>query len=250
MRKYEEARNDFKDSKTEPDIALSLKNLLDLAENHSSIFTDRIVDASQIKKAGKLDAKKLLPNDLEIVDSLNEQTCLTKDTKLVIAGAITTFKGMEHGYFYTSSVNNPVYKTLDKYFDLKNPADSLEAQKTLLKSASDEKKPEIIAKIKEILTKKNIAFIDVIKTAVRKTGKSDDNLIVLFDLDYEAFEKCKNVEKYICTSKNTADCLKEIFKKNGTAKYSGKISICHQDRFHYKYEEWKKALDEVIKKKK
>lgn len=245
MTKYQDEKKNFESTQAEDESIESLAKLSTLAKSQKIV--NRIVDADQIEKAVKLADKKLLPNDLEVAQSLNGQTCLTKDTKLVIVGTITPIKGMKHGYFYTSSGRNKVYKTLDDYFKPKCTRSSLVEQKKSLKSASnDVEKQKIIDEIKEILKKYKIAFIDVIKTAVRKQNEASDLKIVLFDLDYDAFKKCKNVEKYICTSNNTADCLKEIFKKNGTTSNSGKISICHQDLFHYKYEEWKDEMDEVF----
>lgn len=214
------------------------KIITDLSKTNED-FVNKIVDDSQIQKA-----VGSLPPGVEMAYSLNGAPYLNHEAKVVIVGTITPWNGSEMGYYYTS-VYNKVYSILDEYFGLKNTNSSLVALKKRLKKASNADKEKIIDEIKDILKQQQIAFIDVIKSAIRVEHNANDDKILLFSLDYDAFKNCDNVDKFICTSNNAADCLKDIFRENGV-NYANKIEICPQDRFHYKKDRWEEVLDDVF----
>ena len=168
------------------------------------------------------------------VQSLNKKYVNNKG-KIAIVGTITPFRG--NGYYCTST-NNRVYETLDRYFGIKNP--SLVDLKKELKNKPNDK--TIINQIITILKQHGIVFIDVIAYAYYIKASSLDDDIMFLSLDYESFKNIE-VDYYICTSKNARDCLYKI--NNNINKDT--CEICHQDRYHYKYEKWEKILNKFLK---
>ena len=137
----------------------------------------------------------------EFVESCNYNHCVTSQTKIVIVGTITPPAGA--GYFY-SSLRNKIYGYLDECFLNTN----LKELKKRLHS-EPEKQNRIIEEIKKQLISKNIAFLDVIKFAIRKKGSSADNDIKFCSLDENVFKINPNAI-YICNSRLAEDCFKEI----------------------------------------
>jgi len=99
-------------------------------------------------------------------------------TKLLIVGTITPPGA---GYFYCSKYNR-IFGYLDERFgtDLKSKKLEVADPGTREKGIDD---------IKRILRDKNIAFLDVMKEAIRKNKSPSDKDILYYTLDYGSFEK-------------------------------------------------------------
>lgn len=190
-----------------------------------------------ISRVKSLDNKKDndLKKDKDCFTSFNSENCITPKTKYIIIGTITPRKNIKYGYFYVGD-KNLLYSILDAKFN-----SNLTDLKNKLRKAKSDKKGEIVEKIKEVLKKHKIAFLDTLKWAKPIPGKenssSDDDLIE-FDLDYKTFKENK---KYldnctlIFTSRNAEFAFYKILSKNIGAKY------CKLFRGANK-KEWLKAL--------
>jgi len=157
----------------------------------------KIISDSEIKQ-------KVIEEKLEFVESCNYNHCVTNETKLIIVGTITPPAGA--GYFY-SSPKNKIYGYLDESFLDTN----LKQLKAKLHSFP-EKRNETISQIKQQLLNKKVAFLDVIKYAIRKKGSSADNDIKYCTLDEEVFKINPNAT-YICNSRLAEQCFNEIYQK-------------------------------------
>lgn len=127
----------------------------------------------------------------ELVESMNKETCLTEKTTLLIVGTLTPPKGQ--GYFYTSP-NNKIYGYID--YALGTNLKELKCQL---------KENNVVDTIKSTLQCHGIAFLDVIKYAIRKETSCLDKDIMQFSLDMEAFKKvatCKNIT-VVCNSRDS-----------------------------------------------
>lgn len=144
-----------------------------------------------------------LEEGLEIVESCNKNNCVTNDTKLIIVGTITPPEGA--GYFYTAP-RNKIYGYIDQALKTTSLKDK---KKELLKMPKSE---EIIESIKTELKKNNIAFLDIIKYAIRKKDSPYDADIKYYTLDVESFKNIKNA-KFICNSIFARDSFIEICKQ-------------------------------------
>ena len=137
----------------------------------------------------------------ELVESINKENCLTEKTKLLIIGTLTPPKGQ--GYFYTSP-NNKIYGYIDE---------TLGTNLKELKSKLNGNKPETVVKeIKSTLQSQGIAFLDVIKFAIRDKTSCLDSDIIQFSLDFDSFKKitnCKNIT-IVCNSRNSERYYKII----------------------------------------
>lgn len=236
--KYSETLTDLKKAQDESKLVEIISKLSKMNAN----FEDKVIEHSEIEK---LDNSVLNTLNIEKADSFNNYSTIDEqETKLVIVGTITPWNGKNLGYFYTSG-RNKVYRILDDFFNLSGTQDSFVNLKKKLKATNNNsKKADIVNLVKENLKNRKIAFVDVIKTAIREKNNSNDDKIILYSLDLDTFKKCENVEKFICTSKNTASCLTNIFDNLGFN--TNKIVVCPQDRFHYKWENWKNELDKVF----
>lgn len=142
---------------------------------------------------------------LECVSSCNARNCVTKDTKLIIVGTITPPEGA--GYFYTAP-RNKIYGYIDQALGNTNLK---ETKKLLLQNPNDAK---IIEDIKHTLVLNKIAFLDVIKFAIRKDDSPYDNDIIYYTVDADSFRNNTDAV-YICNSKFALECFLEICEDLG-----------------------------------
>ena len=148
--------------------------------------------------------KITLQSNLEKAESCNFNHCVTPETKLIIVGTITPPAGA--GYFY-SAPRNKIYGYLDECFS----DTSLKELKKQLHS-NPENKTQIIDEIKKQLTAKKIAFLDVIKYAIRKKDSPADNDIAFCTLDEDVFKISTNAT-IICNSRLAEECFCSICDK-------------------------------------
>lgn len=153
-----------------------------------------------------------------VVSSMNAENCVTNDTKLIIVGTITPPNGQNNGYFYTAP-RNKLYGYLDEALGTK-----LKSKKIALYGASNKDKQKIIEEIKQELIAHKVAFLDVIKKAIRKNGKEDscyDNDIECYCLDCESFQNIPVKTYFICNSLMAHECFEklcpEIYQKENTS---------------------------------
>ena len=146
------------------------------------------------------------------INSFNAQTILSKDTRYLIVGTLTPCQARNPedyscGYFYCGK-QNLMYEFIDGSFD---DGLSLVAAKEEFKKDWKSNK-----NIKDILNKRRIAFLDVIKEAIVVSDSTDDNDIYPFILDIDAFRDAiqyLNNLKVVANSKSAQEALKLIFKK-------------------------------------
>lgn len=156
-------------------------------------------------------------NIYEEVTSLNCQNCLMDDTEIIIVGTITPTEGMRNGYFYTSP-RNRIYG----YIDAARGTGLLEKKRKLTDiGLSRLQKEQIIESIKDELKEQKIAFLDVMKSAIRLKGSCSDRDIKCYTLDYSAFSNIsKHVKKVICHSRLAEECYNVIrVEKNCHPRY-------------------------------
>ena len=132
----------------------------------------------------------------EFVENFNKYSCVTPKTRLIIVGTITPPDGMNNGYFYTAP-HNSVYRLIDesKSTNLKR------LKKSLSKETTPEKKEAVVTQIKNVLEENGIAFLDIMKYAIRQLNKSDDDVIKYYCIDIERFKNIPNSVYFICNSK-------------------------------------------------
>ena len=197
-------------------------------------FIDRVFDKMSIESKN-IDTKKF-----EKVKSLNNfafNKTLISNAKIIIVGTLTPPEGMNNGYYYSSS-KNKVFGILDKCLDSENKLSKLKKELYL-----NPKNKDIINSIEKLLFDYKIAFIDIIDNAIRIKNSSKDDDILMFSLDKKSFEYCNTNQIFICTSKNAKDGLMEISQDKKVNIECSKIFVCHQDRFHFKLENWKDKLN-------
>lgn len=186
-------------------------------------------------------------NGCVIVESMNCKNCVTKDTKLIIVGTITPPDGQNSGYFYTAP-RNRLYGYLDEALGTK-----LKLKKLALYGASDADKQKIIEEIKQELVANNIAFLDVIKKAIHKSGQEDscyDNDIEYYCLDYQSFQDLPDKVFFICNSKMAQECFEEICKEINRQDYTQKprSNYLPQRGIGSSKENWLKAISQFLSK--
>ena len=95
----------------------------------------------------------------KLVKSLNNLSCFTKETRILIVGTLTPPEGMAHGYFYSSS-GNAVYGKLSKCFCEKSADHSSFAylKKKLICEVDWCEKMRIIQQINDKLEEHKMAF--------------------------------------------------------------------------------------------
>ncbi|MBE7074790.1 MAG: hypothetical protein E7376_02285 [Clostridiales bacterium] len=131
-------------------------------------------------------------DNYEIAFNFNSEHCVNAQTKIVIVGTITPPAGC--GYFYTSPANK-IYGYIDealKQTTLKNLKKELFVSKN---------KQEVVNKIKNELVNKNIAFLDIMKSVIRKKGSAYDNDIKYYSLDINGFASVPKNALVICNSR-------------------------------------------------
>lgn len=163
-------------------------------------------------KKESIDEQTFVPIGYERCTSFNNISNFDENTKIIIVGTLTPKKGRDNGYFYSSPTNR-MLEILDTYFLSKNKQSKLLAIKNKLIQNPQDK--SIIEELKKELTKNNLAFLDVVKTAIASSTTASDDEIIEFDLDYETFAKLKNQNVvYICNSLNAEYALNIIAKNN------------------------------------
>lgn len=178
----------------------------------------------------------LQDNDLEKVFSLNKTKSnakLIENATKIIVGTLTSPKGMQNGYYYTSCTRNVVFNTLDEAFDENGKFAKL--KKDLSLSPNNK---QIINQIESKLFDFKIAFIDVINQAIRTKNSPNDSDIFMYSLDLNAFKHCNKNQIFICTSKNAKLCLEKIVKNNNLSIDLTNVFLCQQDRFHFNKQLW------------
>lgn len=192
---------------------------------------------SKCKKQG-IDKNNIPPN-YEYFESFNSNNAVDDNTKVIIVGTLTPYKGRNNGYFY-SAKGNPVYEILDNYFICNI---FVELKNQLISRPKDTVK---INKIKQELRNHNIAFLDVIKEAISPIDTSADNAIKELILDYDAFKNIKNDVVFICNSRAAEYALNIIKDKNNLSntteyvpQYSRRISKDEKQR------QWNEKLKKV-----
>ena len=138
----------------------------------------------------------------EYATCFNAANCVTPETEIIIVGTITPPKGTGNGYFYTAP-RNKIYGYID------------EVRRTNLKElklglGSSATVQDIIT----VLQYQKIAFLDVMRSVVRKQGSPADADIRAFCLDVDTFKSIfkskNNIQKVICNSRLAVECYKKI----------------------------------------
>ena len=187
--------------------------------------------------------------DYEIAESFNRETTLDDNTKLLIVGTLTPPDG-KGKYFY--STRNSVYGLIDEALETPNNNNGIKLVNLKKRFNSDESNNQKVREeIKKHLKKNKIAFLDVVKYAVRNKHSSDDKDIMIAELDYDVFKDLENVKKIIVNSRAAEDALKKIFNKNfGDPEiYNEKVIYLSQNRRGLSRERWaelkEKWLEEI-----
>ena len=165
---------------------------------------DKLADAAVNLMVGLMGVEK---NTHEEVISFNSENCMTENTEVIIVGTITPSEGMKNGYFYTAP-RDRIYG----YIDAARGTGLLEKKRKLKDiGLSRLQKEQIIESIKDELKEQKIAFLDVMKSAIRLKGSCSDRDIKCYTLDYSAFSNIsKHVKKVICHSRLAEECYNVI----------------------------------------
>ena len=156
-----------------------------------------------------------------IAKCFNKETTLSDETKLVIVGTLTP---PDTAYFYCSYLNR-IYGYIDEALKaLKKEEDSLKELKTglskyvgkrktiyLLPKAQIEKN---VIKIKRILSKNHIAFLDVMEKAIRVRVSPYDDDIRHYVLAQNDFHNIPTNATVIANSKLAYECAKRLNVNN------------------------------------
>ena len=166
--------------------------------------------------------------------SFNSETVANKNTKLVIVGTYTPKKGRLKGYYYTSDERNKTYQILQDYFKIE-----LVKRKQFLNAHPMHQKT--ISEIKELLISKNIAFIDVVGSAISPDNNASNDKIEFFSLDKDAFKNLDPNVVYICNSKDSEEAFKIMFP-NKKYRFAQQEQFCKS--YDYIYKIWETVLDD------
>lgn len=188
-------------------------------------------------------SNKYIPKGYIRGESFNKETTYDKDnTKLIIVGTFTPFKGQEAGYFYTSDRNN-IYRYIDLVF---NDGYSLVQLKSdLINNPKDKKTLE---ELKEVLRNRKIAFLDVIKEAIYSLNDSRDDSILEYVLDKETFKGIDlSKVKVIANSKNAQKAVEFMLEKE--VDYLPQMLIGTRGKYKSQKElddKWKEELSKIF----
>lgn len=184
--------------------------------------------------------KKNIPDGYEWCQSFNRNNAIDENTKVIIVGTLTPYKGRQSGYFY-SAPSNPTYGILDSYFGcnvfskLKGGLIEIPKDKTLIDN------------IKKELKNHHIAFLDVVKEAISpKTSPADDDIHSLI-LDYDSFKNINKDIVFICNSRAAEYALCKIQKNNKTTNKSLYAPQIARIKNEEKQERWNEVLDRALK---
>lgn len=186
--------------------------------------------------------EKNIPEGYEHCQSFNHNNAIDGNTKVIIIGTLTPYKGRQSGYFY-SAPSNPTFGILDSYFGC-NTFSKLKSKLSKLKQNKT-----VIEDIKEALKKYHIAFLDVVKEAISPISSPADNAIKELILDYDSFKNINKDVVFICNSRAAEYALCKIQKKNNTTNtilYAPQIARIKKGK---KQSLWDKALKEGYKLK-
>ncbi|MCI6988092.1 MAG: hypothetical protein MR902_00750 [Campylobacter sp.] len=159
----------------------------------------------------------------EKVSSFNGENVFDSDTKLLIVGTLTPPNAV---YFYASK-QNLVYGLID---------DALSTDLNKHKNDKD--------KIKQILKQNKIAFIDVIKNAVRLKYSSSDDDIIAATLDYDSFKCLQNTHPTVIVNSKLA--LKYFDKIKCELNLITKRIYLSQSRFSIDKQAWINVIKKRI----
>lgn len=145
------------------------------------------------------------------VKSFNEKSTISKDTKFLIVGTLTSVGGRgpnNNGYFYCAK-ENKMYEFIDKALGTK----LCEEKTKFIKDWNQKFKGNIETELKS----KKLAFLDVVDEAYVKEGSSRDDDIECYTLATSYFEKIINIDnlKIVANSLNAYCVLLKIFEKIG-----------------------------------
>lgn len=149
-----------------------------------------------------------IDNGYELVENFNKNHCVTPKTQLIIVGTITPPQGTVNGYFYTAP-RNKIYGYIDEALN----TNLKELKNSLSKPNSD--KNQTISEIKSILKETGIAFLDIMKSAIRVKESPYDSDIKYYSLDVDSFKNIPDSVYFICNSKLAEDGYKQICEKLG-----------------------------------
>lgn len=153
----------------------------------------------------------LQDNDSEKVFSLNKTKSnakLIENATKIIVGTLTSPKGMQNGYYYTSCTRNVVFNTIDEAFDENGKFAKL--KKDLSLSPNNK---QIINQIESKLFDFKIAFIDVINQAIRTKNSPNDSDIFMYSLDLNAFKHCNKKPNFYLHKQKRKTLLGKDCKK-------------------------------------
>ena len=211
-----------------------------------------------------LEKSEYLQKYLSIDESLNGKfKTYKKDTKILIVGTITP----EDGKFYYCNPNAK-HNTLDflfEYFKSEKKSFFVNQKynqiKDFRKAVADEEQ-SAIEEIKNALATHKIAFLDVIRRALRVKDSAIDSNLIYATLDYESFEEpLNNNELFIIVNSLEAKrCFEEIFKRvkhqtikvkefshNSEDKYVKISQISRKQKLDELYKLWESALSKKYK---
>lgn len=155
---------------------------------------------------------KSIPSGFSYAESFNKLTVENKlldKAKFIVVGTLTPKAGRDNGFFYCgSSALQRQFSLIDNCF---NDGYILEEKRqAIIKNPKDTR---TINDICDILKKRKIAFLDVIKEAIAKDNDPSDDKIIDYVLDRNSFKELKNVNfnvVFIANSNNAWIALKQI----------------------------------------
>ena len=164
---------------------------------------------SKKRRVKSLDGFKV-PKGYSRDKSFNPNSTYDDETRILIVGTYTPFLGRKAGYFYCSE-KNKLFSIIDCCLKPIDGLSLVDAKNDLLKNPMCKAK---ICKIKEILRKRKIAFLDVIEEAISPDNDPSDDAILKYVLDNESFKEIKFNKNLhiIANSKNALEALKLIDK--------------------------------------
>lgn len=164
-----------------------------------------------------------IKNGYEYASSFNSETTYSTDTKYLIVGILTPPNGRKNGYFYTS-FQNRLFCIIDACYD-----DGMSLCTIKNKLEMNPKDHKLICNLKDILNKRKIAFLDVIKEAIVSKTSSSDETIDSFVLDNGSFKRVDyDKTKIIVNSKNAKVALEKILKEINKEQYIENIILIPQ----------------------
>ena len=187
--------------------------------------------------------EKSLQNKALLAQSFNSETTLNEETKLIIVGTLTPPTAK---YFYCSYLNR-IYGYIDEALKelgrsgkepLKGLKVGLSEYKNISLLTDKEEIKERVDKIKEILSRNKIAFLDVMDRAIRlKEGSCYDDDIDCYTLAEKDFKRINASGATIIANSRLAEkCVKEM-----------KLGCRYRSQRVGKKDDWIKDIIDAIK---